>query len=118
MKRFIFSILLVTLVGLAVVYGEIEAMKTGYRIRQLNMKKIWLVRNQKRLEFEVASLKTPHRLEQWIASQKVELVPSKPLRLARNRPEVGSPAPTQKTRREPIRFAKYLLGTAQAGFEP
>lgn len=117
MKRFFFCVLLVTLVGIGVVYGEVEAVKTGYRIRQLNLKKLSMITDRKQLEFEVAKLKAPRRLEKWMQTQEVCLSHGKFLKLARRNTEKTDHSASEKPGIGLIRLARIFLGTAQAGSE-
>lgn len=105
---------LITATGLLVVYGEVEAVKTGYRIRRQNLRKSELVTEMKGLESEIASLKTPRRLEEWLTDSRMTLTQSRPQRLVR----------AEKPRRVsggskggPARFAQLFLGTARADSE-
>lgn len=109
MKRFVLAVLAVTGVGLCVVTAEIEALKTGYRIRQLNLKKLELVNEMKHLEFEIANLKTPQRLEQWMSKSQTKLGQSRTIELARATPSVKAPKVSGF-----VRLARIFLGTAQA----
>ena len=94
-----------------VVHGEMESVKIGYQIRQLSLEKRDLVHAQKQLEYEIASLKTPERLEAWVATNHVKLGSAKVTRLARLEPR---PAGGEKTG-VLTQIAKLFLGTAQAG---
>lgn len=107
MKRFVFSVILVTLVGLVVVWGEVEAVKTGYKIRQMTLEKRDLVGRQKLLELEVASLKTPRRLEEWLKTSQVKLTSSRLMKLAGLKPAERA----QKS----APLARLFVETAQAG---
>ena len=109
MKRFVLGVLAVMVVGLGVVTAEIEALKTGYHIRQLNLQKLDLVNQMKHLEFEIANLKTPERLEQWMATSRVKLGQSRTVELAR-----VEPLPQPAKGNGFTRLARLFLGTAQA----
>ena len=117
MKRFVLTVVLVTCVGLTVVYGEVEAMKIGYQIRQLNMKKLELVNDTKLLEFQIATLKTPGRLEQWMGKSHVSLTQSRTLRVARAETPESVTASAESSRKGPVQFARLFLGIARADSE-
>ena len=118
MKRFSLVVVLMTFVGLAVVYGEVEAVKTGYEIRKLNLKKMELANQAKLLEFQIATLKTPQRLEQWMGTSRLNLTHSKTMTLVRaETPESGAKAASERASRNPIQIARLFLGIAQADSE-
>ncbi len=112
MKRFVLSVLAVTVVGLGVVTAEIEAVKTGYAIRQLSLNKLDLVNRMKRLEFEIADLKTPARLERWMSSRNMQLGQTRTVELARVEPETLRPG--SRAGGGLARLARLFLGTAEA----
>ena len=117
MKRFVLTVILTTFVGLAVVYGEVEAMKIGYQIRQLSLKKMELVNDTKLLEFQIATLKTPGRLEQWMGNSHVSLTQSRTLRVARVEDPGSIAASAEGSRKGPVQFARLFMGTARADSE-
>jgi len=112
-KRFVLIVSLVTFVGLAVVCAEVEAVKTGYEIRQLNLKKMELANQIKLLEFEIATLKTPRRLEQWMGNARLNLTHSKTMTLVKNVEEPRRAVDSKN----PIHIARLFLGIAQADSE-
>ena len=83
MKKFITCVITLTAFGLIVVYGEVEAMKIGYDIRQLNIRKRELTHRMKSSEFEIASLTAPDYLEARMAADHVHLVNPTFLRIAK-----------------------------------
>ena len=112
MRRFLLFVFTVTLVGLGVVYGEVDAVKTGYRIRYLDIQKRHLHEELRGLELRIAQLKTPRRLDSWMQSARVNLTSSGRIVVARAEAdgrETGRPEP-----RGVAWFARALVGTAQA----
>jgi len=63
MNRFILGLGCISLIGLIVVAGEVEIVKTGYDIRRLNLKKHALRHDVNKREYHLANLKTPQKLE-------------------------------------------------------
>jgi hypothetical protein len=119
-KRFVLAVLVLAGVGLGVVYGEVEAVRLGYRVRQLNIEKTRLVSAQKKFELDVARLRTPQRLEEWMAAHDVRLGQSETRVLARVHPVERRPAEAPLGRFHPVRLARLVLGlrTAQADTQP
>jgi len=114
MKRFILSIISMTALGLIVVYGEVEAMKIGYDIRQLNIRKHEVKYRIKESEIEIASLTAPENLLEKMVAQQVTLVDTKPMRIARldgGRVEGDSKSPSGFN----ALFTRFFVSSAQAG---
>lgn len=87
MSRYLMVLMTVTVLGLAVVYGEVEAMKTGYEIRQLSIQKRDLTHRLKESEFMLASVTSPDKLEERMESYRVKLASPRTLKIAR----IGAP---------------------------
>lgn len=117
MKKFVLSVILVTTVGLGVVYGEVEAVKIGYQIRQNNIQKLELTNRLKLLEYQVATLKTPQRLEKWMGHSRLTLTNSKTLKVAKVETPAEKITLAERARKGPIQFARLFMGTAQADSE-
>jgi len=114
MKRFMGFVIFLVGFGLLKVYGEVAAMKTGYEIRQLNIQKDSLLHDRKQLEYETAMLRTPRRLQMWLAKKEVDLSPVKIKMLARVDALGEEP---RDGRIVPRNLAKLFLGTARAQSE-
>jgi len=72
-KRGLVAILSMTAIGLVVVYGELEAVRIGYQIRQLSIQKHELTHRLKKAECEIASMVVPRRLEERMSDYRVKL---------------------------------------------
>ncbi len=111
MSRYLMILTTVTFLGLAIVYGEVEAMKTGYEIRQLSIQKRDLTHRLKESEFQIASVTSPDKLEERMESYRVKLASPKTLRIAR----IGSPASgSASSARNASALTGFLVPTAQA----
>lgn len=113
MSRYLLVLTTVTFLGLAIVYGEVEAMKTGYEIRQLSILKRDLTHRLKESEFQIASVTSPDRLEERMDSYRVKLASAKTLKIARiGAPETGQDSTVSG--RNASAFTRFLVPTAQA----
>ena len=113
MSKYLLMLTTVTFLGLAIVYGEVEAMKTGYEIRQMSIQKRDLTNRLKECEFQLASVTSPDRLEERMDCYRVKLASPKTLKIAR----IGAPE-TDPSRSSAERggsmFSGFLVPTAQA----
>lgn len=109
MNKFLIALGSLTFLGLVIVYGEVEAVKIGYDIRQLNILKLELRTNLKEKQLQIASLKAPENLERLMSDFKVELTNPQVFRLAKARnAEVESYSTNRGF------FSKMFETTAQA----
>jgi len=114
MKKFIFSVITITLIGLVMVYGEVEAMKIGYDIRQLDIRKREITHQMKEAEYHIAQLTAPERLEESMRAYQVELVKPKLLKVAKlpKGQDLNSmPAPSAKGN---TFLNRFFISSAQA----
>lgn len=113
MSRYLTILATVTFLGLTVVYGEVEAMKTGYEIRQLNILKRDLTHRLKESEFRIASVTSPDKLEERMDAFQVKLASPKTLRIARiGAPESGLSNAASSHKNSAL--TGFLVPTAQA----
>jgi len=118
MRRLVLSVMMITLVGLVVVTYEVESLKTGYDIRNLNIKKREMVVAAKQLEYEVITLKSPFQLEQWIASTEIDLRKPQVMRFAKvQEPVILHGEYLKAGSKVPSFVSRWFLGTAQAESE-
>ena len=110
MTRYLSVLATVTFLGLAIVYGEVEAMKTGYEIRQLSIQKRDLTHRLKESEFQIASVTSPDKLEQRMDSYQVKLASPRTLRIAR---VASSDTDASRTSSNSV-LTGFLVPTAQA----
>lgn len=106
MSRYLMILSTVTFFGLAIVYGEVEAMKTGYEIRQLSILKRDLTHRLKESEFQIASVTSPEKLEEQMGAYRVKLASPKTMRIAR----IGAPESSQS------QTSSAHAGSALTGF--
>lgn len=112
MAKWFAFIIVGTLVGLLIVHGEVEAVKTGYDIRQLSMRKHELNHRVKTVESEIARLTAYETLEIHMAKEKSLLIQPSYKQVARVHPinlETEELKPDTQ-----IAFAKWFVGTARA----
>ena len=117
MTRYLSVLATVTFLGLAIVYGEVEAMKTGYEIRQLNIQKRDLTHRLKEREFQVASVTSPDKLEERMGAYRVKLASPRTLKIARlGTSEAGSTqaGSSSNSGRGAFALAGLLVPSAQA----
>jgi hypothetical protein len=112
MSRYLSVLVTVTFVGLAIVYGEVEAMKTGYEIRQLSIQKRDLTHRLKESEFQIATVTSPDKLEERMDSYRVKLASPKTMRIARIGSDPGQSRASSG--REGSGLTGFLVPTAQA----
>lgn len=111
MTRYLSFLMTVTIVGLAVVYGEVEAMKTGYEIRQLSIQKRELTHRLKEREIQIATVTSPDKLEEKMDAYKVKLASPRTMKIARVSTESsGSGASSGRA----SGLSGFLVPTAQA----
>lgn len=110
MSRYLAVLATVTFVGLAVVYGEVEAMKTGYEIRQLSIQKRDLTHRLKESEFQIATVTSPDRLEEKMDSYRVKLASPRTMKIARISTEPSNSAGSSRG----TFLSGFLVPTAQA----
>ena len=112
MRHYLLGLAILTLVGLLRVYGEVEALKVGYDIQRLNLKKLALRERHEEMESRIALAKAPGALEERLLAYRVNLAQPK-LQIARSRP-LG--ATQDKRARKTARdfFDRIFVGTAQA----
>lgn len=115
MRRFIVLVALATMAGLVSVYGEVEAVKIGYTIRQLEETKSQSLDRSRALEYNIARLKAPHNLERRLLAQKITLESPKqwqtlvlPGSSSARRPLLGAGGAGT------LPLGRFLIGTAQA----
>jgi hypothetical protein len=97
--------------GLSIVYGEVEAMKTGYEIRQLSIQKRDLTHRLKEREFQIASVTSPEKLEAQMLAYNVKLSSSHLMKIARlESQETDASASGQGN----SALTRFLVPTAQA----
>ena len=114
MKKFIITVTSLTLVALVVVYGEVEAMKTGYDIRQLNIRKRELTHRMKESEFEIATLTAPEQLEEKMLAYRVKLVNPKLLKIAKLNKATGYGSSPEDSTKKNAFWTKLFVTSAQA----
>ncbi|MBI4431986.1 MAG: hypothetical protein HY592_00680 [Candidatus Omnitrophica bacterium] len=115
MKRFLFILTSVTLASLVHVYAEVEAVKTGYRIRKQEEAKMMILDRSRALRYSIAHLKAPHNLERKLSAQRIALASPQswktlviPARSGQSRAAVQKHAPGAPF------FTRFFVGTAQA----
>ncbi len=116
MKRFVFFLSIATLASLFYVYEEVEAVKTGYKIRKQQEIKARALDHARSLQYNIASLKAPNNLEKKLLLERIELASPKSwntLVLSSGRELQRSNEPQFSTNRSPF-FTKFFIGTAQA----
>lgn len=85
MKRYLITVFFLTLTGLVVVYGRIEAEKTGYEIRRLGIQKRELLYQMKEAQFELAQKTSLGKIREKMQANRMELARPEKVLLARSR---------------------------------
>lgn len=112
MSKWFAFIIVGTLVGLLIVHGEVEAVKTGYDIRQLSMRKHELNHRVKTVESEIARLTAYETLEIQMAKDKNQFIQPAYKQIARVQPEHLKEQVVKSDSQ--IVLAKWFVGTARA----
>ena len=115
MRRFIVSVVLVTMACLFYVFAEVQTFRIGYTIRKQEEIKTQLLDRHRALEYNIARLGSPANLEKRLAAQKVLLQSPKTWQTivldgqaARREPWV------RPTWFHPSAFGRFFVGTAEA----
>ena|SRR3989338_429246 len=116
MRRFIASLICAVIAGLFYVSMEVEAVKTGYMIRQQEEMKVQHLDRGRALKYNIARLEAPHNLERKLMAQKILLAPPKEWQTlvlvngSRVRPNAQVAGPLN----QPPYFLRFFVGTAKA----
>jgi hypothetical protein len=112
MKRFVASVVCVTLAGLFYVFLEVEAVKIGYAIQKQEETKVLALDRSRALKYNIAQLKSPHNLERKLQAQKIALESPKAWQTL-VLPGNGARKPGAASTTPPM-FTKFFVGTARA----
>ena len=116
MKRFMMFLFCATLGCFLYVYEEVDAVKTGYRIRKQEETKVLLVDRARALKYNIARLKAPGNLEKKLAARKITLESPKTWQTLMMPGAMIAPKPEmiRTVQSYPAHLMKFLIGTAQA----
>lgn len=114
MKKFMVTLISLVIIGLVIVYGEVEAMKVGYEIRKLGIRKRELTHQLKESEYGVATLTAPERLERTMNAYHVKLVNPTLLRVAKLPQDQGLEGQGRQGSNDNAFLARFLVPSAQA----
>lgn len=116
MKRFMAFVVCATLAGLTYVYGEVEAVKIGYTIRQQEEAKSGALDRSRSLQYNIARLKSPDNLERRLQVQRIVLESPKSWQTLVMPSSGGSVtrSAADQARSHVLPLGRFLIGTAQA----
>ena len=116
MAKFVSFLLCATLAGLFYVYGEVEAVRIGYTIRQQQESKAQALDRSRALKYNIAHLKAPHNLERRLLSQHILLESPKAWQtlVLPDGSHPRNPGGLDAASNRPPFFARFFVGTAQA----
>ena len=116
MRRFLCLIFCATLAGVVSVYGEVEAVKIGYTIRQQEEVKSQALDRARALKYNIAHLKAPHNLERRLLAQRIQLESPKQwqtLVMSGSGGVKRASVAAASSNQLPL-WGRFLIGTAQA----
>ncbi|MBF0253885.1 MAG: hypothetical protein HQL11_02005 [Candidatus Omnitrophica bacterium] len=111
MARILMAIMVWVGFGLMAVYGEVEALKVGYDIRQLSIQKYELTHSIRDRECKIAGLTVPQNLEDRLDHYRVKLAKTPRLKVARALSDKTTPSSESGAR---LLLARVFMGSAEA----